>query len=217
MQISWRNLLLTLSIAASVAYYLSTAQVIPLPFEIVCKGLAVSALAAIALVERRSVLAAALLACSLGDVLLNLGAAYFLPGLGAFLTGHLIYAVLFLKQARQTTRAAAQWAWPVLAAVYAIALGTWLSPALGDLRAPVFCYTAAIALMVSAAGLAGYRSRWVAAGAVLFLISDSILGAAKFRQPIPFSGFLVWTTYYVGQCGIALGVLAEYRGSGRPA
>ena len=52
-------------------------------------------------------------------------------------------------------------------------------------------------------------SRWVLAGAVLFLISDSLLGAGRFKTQIPLRGFLVWTTYYAGQCAITLGVLSE--------
>jgi hypothetical protein len=46
-------------------------------------------------------------------------------------------------------------------------------------------------------------------GAVLFLISDSLLAIHKFKAPMPLRDYLVWSTYYLGQCGIALGYLAS--------
>jgi uncharacterized membrane protein YhhN len=64
---------------------------------------------------------------------------------------------------------------------------------------------------VATASRANYRSRWVSLGALLFLISDSLLGAGRFKLQIPWSGYVVWTTYYLGQCGITLGVLDEAR------
>ena len=63
--------------------------------------------------------------------------------------------------------------------------------------------------MVATSSRANYRSRWVFLGALLFLASDSLLGTGRFKLQIPGSGSLIWITYYLGQCAIALGVLAE--------
>ena len=41
------------------------------------------------------------------------------------------------------------------------------------------------------------------------MISDSLLAIHKFKEPVPLRDYLVWTTYYLGQCGIALGYLAS--------
>jgi len=81
---------------------------------------------------------------------------------------------------------------------------------------------AAILAMVASASRANYRSRGVFLGALLFLLSDSVLGAARFKLPVPWSGALIWSTYYLGQCAIALGVMAEarapaWRGRATPA
>ena len=61
----------------------------------------------------------------------------------------------------------------------------------------------AITAMVLAAILARFSNPWVAVGAILFLISDSLLAVNKFKTPVPFRDVLVWTTYYVGQFLIA--------------
>jgi uncharacterized membrane protein YhhN len=62
--------------------------------------------------------------------------------------------------------------------------------------------------MVISAILARFENPWVAVGAILFLISDSLLAVNKFKTPVPYRDFLVWSTYYAGQYGIAIGFLA---------
>lgn len=214
MQFTSRTIGLAVSVAASLAYLLA-AKWFPAPFDVALKGLSVTMLGLVALHERQSFLAAALLLSSLGDILLDLGRPYFLPGLAAFLTSHLIYTALFVRHRAQGKPAAPQWAFPALVGLYGIGFGVWLAPSLGEMRAPVFCYIAAIVAMVATASRANYRSRWVVIGAGLFLISDSFLGTGRFKMQIPWSGFLIWTTYYLGQCGIALGVLGPTPASNR--
>ena len=67
----------------------------------------------------------------------------------------------------------------------------------------------ALTTMVVTSILAGLSRSWVVLGAILFLISDSLIAVTKFKTPIAGRDFLVWSTYYVGQCGIALGYLHE--------
>lgn len=45
----------------------------------------------------------------------------------------------------------------------------------------------------------------VTAGALLFLLSDSVLAANRFHAPVPASGYIVWVAYYSGPVLIALG------------
>jgi alkenylglycerophosphocholine hydrolase len=208
MQLTTRTIVLIVSVAVSLAY-LFLGRSIPFPMNVVVKGLSVALLGIVALYARHSILAAALLLSSLGDVLLELGPRNFLPGLAAFLTAHIIYTVMFARHRAQANPASAQWLWPVLLTVYGVCIGAWLAPSLAQMRTPVFCYIAAIAAMAGTASRAQYRSRWVFPGALLFLISDSLLGINRFKMEIPWSGFLIWTTYYLGQCAIATGVLGE--------
>ena len=187
-----------------------------MPFfaSVMAKGLTVSTLAIIAFRCRQPLLGLALAFGSLGDVLLDLDPArLFVFGLGAFLLGHLTYITLFV---RRRLRAAAPLWKPRLAIVafllvYIVAFSWWLSPSLGALAVPVYAYMGAITLMAISAVGAGFRRPWVVAGAICFVASDSILGAAKFAAHIPGRDFLVWTTYCLAQYGLALGCLTEER------
>jgi uncharacterized membrane protein YhhN len=132
-------------------------------------------------------------------------------GLGAFLLGHLTYITLFVR--RRFKQGAPPISRPRRAIVafllvYIVAFSWWLSPSLGALAVPVYAYMGAITVMAISAVCAGLRRPWVVAGAIFFVASDSILGAAKFATPhIPGRDFLVWSTYCLAQYGIALGCL----------
>jgi len=197
-----------MSVAASLAYLLRSGSPV-LPADVILKGLSVTLLGVVALRASRAFLAAALLLSSVGDVLLELDRSYFLLGLAAFLTSHLLYTTLFVRHRAELSPASRQLVWPALLACYGVGFGIWLTPSLGELRVPVFCYIAALVAMVATSSRANYRSRWVFLGALLFLASDSLLGTGRFKLQIPGSGSLIWITYYLGQCAIALGVLAE--------
>ena len=199
---------LGVSAAASLAYLLFPRGA-PGSVEIVLKGLSVTVLAFIAIQADRRLLSLALLLSSTGDVLLGCGPRFFLSGLAAFLCSHLVYIVLFVRQRASLAAPPGRILFPVFLLIYGLAFGATLAPSLGALRVPVFGYISAIVAMVATAARAGYRSRWVLAGAVLFLVSDSLLGVNRFQTQIPLGGVLVWTTYYAGQCAITLGVLAE--------
>jgi uncharacterized membrane protein YhhN len=55
---------------------------------------------------------------------------------------------------------------------------------------------------------------WI--GALLFLISDSLLAAGRFKTSLPLAAVLIWPTYYLGQYGITMGFLHEKAGAARP-
>jgi uncharacterized membrane protein YhhN len=162
----------------------------------VVKALAIAALAFLA--RSRPILAAGLFLGSIGDALLESGGRYFVAGLAAFLCGHVAYTVHFLRAGRRRSPPAAALA----LAAYGVLILVWLWPGLGALRLPVMLYVATIIAMVAASLRAG---GWAAFGASLFLLSDSLLAANRFREPIRYSGFLVWGTYYAAQLSIALG------------
>ena len=204
MRFTSRTVAFGLSAAASLAYLVFPAWAPSYP-QIVLKGLSVTLLALVALQADHRLLGLALLCSSAGDVLLAYGSRFFLGGLAAFLCAHLVYIALFVR--RGPTRG--HYAFSVFLLVYGVAFGAWLGPGLGALRIPVFCYIAAIIAMVASAHRANYRTPWVLRGAILFLISDSLLGVNRFKTPIPFGGILVWITYYAGQCSITVGVLSD--------
>jgi len=189
-----RRVALLFSALAAVAFLFS-----PHPVSTVVKGLSVSLLALVALGSGRRLLASALLLSSAGDVVLDLDARLFVLGLVAFLAAHIVYVALFVRHRRATRSTDGRHAVLVALVVYGLIFGCWLWPGLGDLRMPVVVYMTAILAMVWTATRAGYRGYWVVAGALLFLLSDSILGASRFRVEIPGHSWLTWVTYYAGQ------------------
>jgi uncharacterized membrane protein YhhN len=141
----------------------------------------------------------------IGDVLLMLRPARFPAGLAAFLCGHLAYSGAFLAAG------AVPW-WPSLLPSLAAGLGMagLLWRGLGALRTAVILYIMAISLMVWLAlslwwTLGHPAAGGLAAGAVLFMFSDAVLGYARFRRRFRAAQAIILGSYYTGQWLIALG------------
>ena len=177
------------------------------------KGLSIAVLAVLPWMlhpvpDRRSagLLSVALFASSAGDVLLEVGPErLFVPGLCAFLAAHLLYTVLFAAnrscwQRIETPRRVLMVAVPV----YVLLISLWLVPETGALKIPVTVYIFAITAMTITA--LGSRFGWrVSAGALLFMLSDTLLAIGKFNGPFLGRGYLVWVTYYTAQYLIVTG------------
>lgn len=147
------------------------------------------------------------LSCA-GDVLLDLGPDYFTFGLAAFLLAHVEYTTLWLMfRPRPFRSTPVRGVVAAAVLVFAIAIGWWLVPGLGEMSAPVGLYIFAIAAMVISACLSRFPLGGVGVGALLFLISDSVLAVDRFKFAVPGRGFLVWSTYYTGQLLIALSAM----------
>lgn len=105
----------------------------------------------------------------------------------------------------------------IVVAAYTASMLIWLWPNLGDMRIPVLAYICVITGMGVMSLLAGFRSWVVPAGALLFMLSDSLIAVGKFKHPISYGDYLIWCTYYVGQVCITMGFLRyrESQGPGR--
>lgn len=110
---------------------------------------------------------AGLILGAIGDVAL-LFERGFLPGLVAFLAGHLAYAIAFPPHD----------AWVIAPALGGLAALVWLWPHLGALRIPVIAYVGAIVAMVG--GALATDNRLLMVGAVLFFASDLAVARDKF-------------------------------------
>lgn len=166
--------------------------------------------------ENRSRMVMLAIICSLaGDVLL-MNADYFVPGLSAFLLGHIFYISAYRQhQADETSDALrgihrVRLAFPIILA--GSGLVVILYPVLGSMRIPVMGYALVITVMAIVAlfryGRTSTASFWmVFGGAVLFMISDSIIAISKFLSPVAFSGFLIMLTYGSAQFLIIRGLL----------
>lgn len=152
----------------------------------------------------RTRLAVGFVFCAVGDLVLELG--HFVPGLVAFLLGHLAYAGAFLS----VTRAV----FPLRAlpfAVFGVTVLAVLRGGLGPMALPVALYTTAIcAMMWRAAAMVSRERPWatlVALGAVVFAASDTMIAVGKFHAPFAGARVLVMTTYWAGQVLIAAGAV----------
>jgi uncharacterized membrane protein YhhN len=128
---------------------------------------------------------------------------FFILGLGSFLIAQIFYIIFFHKV--KTLENIKSRIWPlVIVVIYYFLLIYLLSPYLGDMRVPVRVYGAVISLMLMVAiHMSFLKNRkaglLLAFGALLFVISDSILAIDKFYQALGAAGFLVMITYVAAQ------------------
>lgn len=147
-----------------------------------------------------------------GDVaLLGNTEARFMAGLGAFALGHLAYAAAALQVGWS--------AWALVGVAFMVALLAFrfvsrILPGARQMGGPVLAgavifYGAVISLMVITAwGIFATDSpAWLAAvGAMLFAISDWVLGHTRFAGPLPGGRLAVMVPYHLGQALLILGV-----------
>lgn len=99
-----------------------------------------------------------------------------------------------------------------LVLVYSLLAVSWLAPGFGRLALPAMVYAGAITVMTASTILAGFSRPFVMMGAILFMISDSLIAAARFTTGWPLAAYLIWPNYFLGQYGIAIGFLRETAG-----
>lgn len=154
------------------------------------------------------------LICSLaGDILLMLPTDLFLAGLVAFLAAHVCYLTAFRSDGGGGGPAGLL----VLVVLAGAGVLSVLWPSLGAMRIPVLLYVAVILTMCwMALGRwwvgRGPGSGLAAAGAVCFVVSDSILALDRFHSPVVMAPVLVLGTYYAAQVLIASSVGVARRG-----
>lgn len=127
----------------------------------------------------------------------------FLPGLGSFLLAHLYYIFCFAKM---TVRKHL----PLLAAgllVYVVALIFYLFPYLKEMKIPVIIYGVVIAAMLYFAVRTTNKNLII--GAVLFVISDSVLAINLFVKETTVLSMIVMITYISAQWFLVKGLLSN--------
>ena len=150
----------------------------------------------------------------LGDVLLMFEARnelFFIFGLVAFLIAHVFYILFFEKLILKEGLKKRYWIFlPVM--VYYVVLVAVLSPSLEDMKWPVRIYGIVISYMLIKALQTGWIKNRMAAtymitGAILFVISDTLLALNKFYQPFEYAGIFIMVTYGIAQLMIILGTV----------
>jgi uncharacterized membrane protein YhhN len=168
--------------------------------------------------ERNYFFMTALMFCWFGDVLLMFQGdeIYFIGGLVAFLTGHVLYVFSYRQMRdpegveRLLNTQKIRFSFPIILA--GTGLVVVLLPHLGDLKIPVMIYALVLTIMVLQAlfrfGFTSKRSfALIFIGAVFFMISDSLLAINKFLQPLPLASLLIMTTYMSAQFLIVEGAI----------
>jgi alkenylglycerophosphocholine hydrolase len=140
-----------------------------------------------------------------GDVCLLPQVDKFIAGLGAFLLGHSAYLVAFSIVSSPS--------WLLLiglvgAAALIAAFGVDIISAVRG-SAMVWPVTAYIAVTVTIIMVGAATGRWlVAMGALVFALSDGLLGSDRFVRPAPERRVLVHVLYHTGQAAILVGSIA---------
>lgn len=149
-----------------------------------------------------------------GDTLLMFDAdpMFFILGLSAFLLAHIFYILTFYTVLK-TEKLKLDLRLFIPVSVYYALLVFLLFPVLGEMRIPVLVYGIVISIMfVLALHMINliYREagKWMAIGAAMFVLSDSLLASNKFYQAFPFAGIYIMISYAAAQYGIVKGVSA---------
>ncbi|WP_396586649.1 lysoplasmalogenase [Bermanella sp. R86510] len=158
--------------------------------------------------KTRSFLVSGLILSGIGDVLLSLD-GLFIIGLGAFLLAQLTYTVLFLTQCKWNAK---RLPWATLVVLYTVVCTVFIIPKTGELQLVITAYMIAITFMALAAGFRDdSRFLIVACGALIFMLSDTLIAINKFVTPFDYSGAAIMATYYIAQASITLGICRHYR------
>lgn len=143
----------------------------------------------------------------LGDTFLMFsGEKYFMFGLGSFLITHLFYIFTFSRNWLKSNILAR-----IFFVIFSIIMLFLLQHNISNsLIIPIVIYMITITIMAISASERNANSesyRMVLLGAILFLLSDSLIALDKFVVPIPFQTFLIMGTYVLAQYLIAVGFL----------
>ncbi len=145
----------------------------------------------------------------LGDATPDLfdGDAAFLVLIGFFLCAQITYIAAFLPYRERSVLHTKRWVLALYAAAVVVLVAV-CAPGAGVLTAAVVIYGLCIATM---AVLASGVSRTVAWGAVVFVISDSLIALNAFVDgfSLPATGFWIMLTYICAQALIAGGVFTR--------
>ena len=157
--------------------------------------------------EAPALLIMALLLCALGDYFMSRADNRFVPGLLAFLAGHIAYIALFF-----TLSAGSFFHWPMLLVVlYSGVFAVYMWNATGRYRWPVLAYIVVITVMAGVSLRLPSPYFLAVLGAFVFVVSDSVLAVRMFvvsKQRVKLMlSWAVWISYIAGQSLILAGVL----------
>lgn len=202
------QVVLAAALFGGVSYVASWFLPLPMAASVAWKGSGVALLALYAALQARHadgwLLAAVLAFGAAGDVLLETSGRT--VGALAFLAGHITAIALYLRNAR-TGLKPAELAFG-LALVPAIVITAFLLPPDRAAAPSIALYATGLAVMTASAWFSRFPRPLVAAGAMMFAVSDLLIFLRTGRPALDILpvGLAVWGLYFAGQALIGLGV-----------
>lgn len=160
--------------------------------------------------QQRLLVSLALIFSGIGDVVLTMSFNGSFPvGLSSFLIAQVIYASLFFRGHIQRHQInVARLLAVALLLCHALYFASLLLPVAGDLAVAILAYLSAISLMGLAAVFYAHSVK-VFAGAISFIVSDTLIAVNKFLLPFAQADLAIMLTYYLAQLLIFQGLLAS--------
>ena len=159
------------------------------------------------IIRERRWLVPALLLSALGDFLLAIPwwMPAFVCGLGAFLVAHLCYLGALLPLRGETGRIRMAAVAIVIVACVSMLARFWPKLVADGLTIPVAVYVTVLGAMVCSALVARLPTVWTALGAVLFAVSDGMIGVGQFVLGSPALELPIGWVYAASQVLITAG------------
>ncbi len=152
---------------------------------------------------------AALIGSWFGDTFLmfqDYNSMFFIFGLGSFLIAHLAYIMAFYKFKGKKNQVVLI-STSLFFAAYSLNLLLALWPGLNDMLIPVIVYAFVLTVMGIIGVVRNYGiSILIVLGAILFIISDSLIAYNKFVEPVIYSRISIMFTYILAQFLIVKGL-----------
>lgn len=188
---------------------------LPFGFAVALKGMIIPTLIIYYLLSvRRNIkvpVLAALFLSWAGDVAIDFS---FIPGLAFFLLSQVMYIVAFSRIPGKSVVFFSKIYLFIPLVLFGSALVALLYRNLNGMRVPVIIYAIVILTMVAAAinrkervNSLSYTA--VLSGAILFVISDSLISINKFYTPFRYSGIAIMSTYIIAQYFIIYGIVKQ--------
>jgi len=152
-----------------------------------------------------------------GDITLQLNIIkedFFIIGLGSFLVAQLIYLVAFFST--KGPNVVSRKIYLTIPVVFYCVFILWvLWDGLGDMMMPVTVYCVVIHVMLLAAinrkeKVNSQSYQLVLFGAILFILSDSLIAINKFEQSFELARIAIMTSYVTAQYLIAIGCVRQF-------
>jgi uncharacterized membrane protein YhhN len=189
------------------AIYILTLKFRPYPFAYLVKIVPIISLAIVAIVNiqgtKGKLIFIGLIFSAVGDVFLAIsGKVFFVYGLSAFALAHTMYISAFI---RNPSIRRSRFLLILIFILYGISILYILLPNLGKMTLPVIAYIIVISLMGISSALGKKNHYLVIIGAILFIVSDSIIAVNMFLSKVWNSSFWIMITYYPAQFLITYG------------